>query len=185
MLNKTRNKGFELKGEDIQDDARATVNLGIDLRIDETYVPDMNQRLMIYRRMANALVFHNCQLVFPDFFATGSLRVSDGRIASVQIGGNLNDPQAEVVDCAGDFLGPGFVDIHNHGAAGTDFIDGEVEGLAAALACTKSQPSRRTTPKMKKLPVPGPKMPSYRPMTAPSAAARKPSSRGPRCGAWC
>jgi len=91
--------------------------------------------------MANDLVFHNCQLVFPDFFATGSLRVREGRIESLQIGGNLSDAHAEVVDCGGDFLGPGFVDIHNHGAAGTDFIDGEVEGLAAALAWHQAQGS--------------------------------------------
>ena len=44
----------ELKGEDIEDDARATVNLGVDLRIDEKYVPDMSQRLMLYRKVAAA-----------------------------------------------------------------------------------------------------------------------------------
>jgi transcription-repair coupling factor (superfamily II helicase) len=44
----------ELKGEDIDDDVRATVNLGVDLRIDESYVPDMNQRLMLYRKVAAA-----------------------------------------------------------------------------------------------------------------------------------
>ena len=44
----------ELKGEAIDDDLRATVNLGIDLRIDESYVADMNQRLMLYRKVAAA-----------------------------------------------------------------------------------------------------------------------------------
>jgi transcription-repair coupling factor (superfamily II helicase) len=44
----------ELKGEDLEDDVRATVNLKVDFRLDEQYVPDMNQRLMIYRRMAGA-----------------------------------------------------------------------------------------------------------------------------------
>jgi len=44
----------ELKGEDVEDDVRATVNLGVDLRIDDTYVPDMNQRLMLYRKVAAA-----------------------------------------------------------------------------------------------------------------------------------
>jgi transcription-repair coupling factor (superfamily II helicase) len=44
----------ELKGEDIEDDVRATINLGVDLRIDESYVPDMNQRLMLYRKVAAA-----------------------------------------------------------------------------------------------------------------------------------
>jgi transcription-repair coupling factor (superfamily II helicase) len=44
----------ELKGEEIEDDVRATVNLRVDLRIDDGYVPDMNQRLMLYRRVAAA-----------------------------------------------------------------------------------------------------------------------------------
>ena len=44
----------ELKGEDLEDDVRATVNLKVDFRLDEAFVPDMNQRLMIYRRMAGA-----------------------------------------------------------------------------------------------------------------------------------
>jgi len=42
----------ELKGEEIEDDIRATVNLGIDLKIDDGYIPDMNQRLMVYRKVA-------------------------------------------------------------------------------------------------------------------------------------
>jgi transcription-repair coupling factor (superfamily II helicase) len=44
----------ELKGEDIDDDQRATVNLRINLKIDDAYIPDMNQRLVIYRRIASA-----------------------------------------------------------------------------------------------------------------------------------
>jgi transcription-repair coupling factor (superfamily II helicase) len=44
----------ELKGEDLEDDVRATVNLRVDLRIDAAYVPDMNQRLMLYRKVAAA-----------------------------------------------------------------------------------------------------------------------------------
>jgi transcription-repair coupling factor (superfamily II helicase) len=42
----------ELKGEEIEDEIRATVNLRVDLRIEETYIPDMNQRLTVYRRLA-------------------------------------------------------------------------------------------------------------------------------------
>jgi transcription-repair coupling factor (superfamily II helicase) len=44
----------ELKGEDFDDEVRAAVNLGVDLRIDEGYIADMNQRLAIYRRIAAA-----------------------------------------------------------------------------------------------------------------------------------
>jgi transcription-repair coupling factor (superfamily II helicase) len=42
----------ELKGEEVEDETRATVNLNVDLRIDERYVPEQAQRLMLYRRVA-------------------------------------------------------------------------------------------------------------------------------------
>jgi transcription-repair coupling factor (superfamily II helicase) len=42
----------ELKGEETEDEIRANVNLRVDLRIDDEYIPDMNQRLTVYRRMA-------------------------------------------------------------------------------------------------------------------------------------
>ena len=42
----------ELKGEEVDDEHRANVNMRVDLRIDENYIPDMNQRLTVYRRMA-------------------------------------------------------------------------------------------------------------------------------------
>ena len=44
----------ELKGEEIEDEVRASVNLGIDIRIDDDYVPDMAQRLVVYRKVAAA-----------------------------------------------------------------------------------------------------------------------------------
>jgi transcription-repair coupling factor (superfamily II helicase) len=44
----------ELKGEEIEDEARATVNLRVDLKIDAGYIPEMNQRLTVYRRVAAA-----------------------------------------------------------------------------------------------------------------------------------
>ena len=44
----------ELKGEEIEDTVRAAVNLNVDLKVDERYVPDTNQRLTVYRRVASA-----------------------------------------------------------------------------------------------------------------------------------
>lgn len=44
----------ELKGEELEDDRRAAVNLKLNLKIDEQFIPDMNQRLAAYRRMASA-----------------------------------------------------------------------------------------------------------------------------------
>jgi transcription-repair coupling factor (superfamily II helicase) len=44
----------ELKGEELEDDGRAALNLKVELKIDEAYIPDMNQRLGVYRRIAAA-----------------------------------------------------------------------------------------------------------------------------------
>jgi transcription-repair coupling factor (superfamily II helicase) len=44
----------ELRGEELEEDTRATVNLRIDLKIDAGYIHDMNQRLMVYRKVASA-----------------------------------------------------------------------------------------------------------------------------------
>lgn len=44
----------ELKGEAIGEERRAAVTLGIELRVDEQYVPETNQRLALYRRVASA-----------------------------------------------------------------------------------------------------------------------------------
>ena len=44
----------ELKGEEIDDTVRAAVNLNVDLKIDEGYIPETNQRLIVYRRVASA-----------------------------------------------------------------------------------------------------------------------------------
>jgi transcription-repair coupling factor (superfamily II helicase) len=44
----------ELRGEELEEETRATVNLRIDLKIEPSYIQDMNQRLMVYRKVASA-----------------------------------------------------------------------------------------------------------------------------------
>ena len=44
----------ELQGEEVRDERRARVNLGVDLRIDEDYVTQTDQRLAVYRKIATA-----------------------------------------------------------------------------------------------------------------------------------
>jgi transcription-repair coupling factor (superfamily II helicase) len=56
----------ELKGEEIEDEVRATVNLRVDLKIDEAYVPDMNQRLMVYRKVAASRTERELESVLAD-----------------------------------------------------------------------------------------------------------------------
>ena len=44
----------ELQGEEVRDERRARISLGIDLRIDEGYVTETDQRLAVYRKVATA-----------------------------------------------------------------------------------------------------------------------------------
>ena len=57
----------ELKGEDLDDDRRTTVNLKIDLRVDPDYILDMNQRLSAYRRMASARSMDEIDRLLEEF----------------------------------------------------------------------------------------------------------------------
>jgi transcription-repair coupling factor (superfamily II helicase) len=56
----------ELKGEEVEEDVRATVNLRVDLTIDDAYIPEMNQRLTVYRRVAAARSDKELQVVLDE-----------------------------------------------------------------------------------------------------------------------
>ncbi len=56
----------ELKGEDLEDERRASVNLGVEFRIEEGYLPDTNQRLGIYRQVAQARTDQEIDRVLAD-----------------------------------------------------------------------------------------------------------------------
>ncbi|MBL8152050.1 MAG: transcription-repair coupling factor, partial [Blastocatellia bacterium] len=45
----------ELRGQQIEDEVSANINLGIDVRIPEDYIADMGQRLRTYKRISSAL----------------------------------------------------------------------------------------------------------------------------------
>jgi N-acetylglucosamine-6-phosphate deacetylase len=53
--------------------------------------------------------------------------VSNGRIAAIEKPGSLT--AADSYDCKGKSLFPGFIDIHNHGAAGIDVNEADADGL--------------------------------------------------------
>jgi transcription-repair coupling factor (superfamily II helicase) len=57
----------ELKGEELEDDRRAAVNLKLNLRIDEAFITDMNQRLAAYRRMASVRTVSEVDSLIDEF----------------------------------------------------------------------------------------------------------------------
>jgi N-acetylglucosamine-6-phosphate deacetylase len=73
-----------------------------------------------------AMLFHNGTIILEDaLLEDGYVLVEGGRIQGV--GQGSPGPAAslrETVDLRGDYLAPGFVDLHVHGGAGADFMDG-------------------------------------------------------------
>ncbi len=74
----------------------------------------------------NALEIKGAKVFVGDTFEEKSLFMQDGRI----IGGPIEGP-CDVIDAAGCYAVPGFVDVHSHGAMGYDFCDGTHEAIDA------------------------------------------------------
>ena len=82
------------------------------------------------------LVFLNGQLVLPDrTLASGMLLVKAGVILYAGPPKLRVPQQTLIVDAQGGILAPGFVDIHQHGGAGADYMDGTPEAVRTALLC--------------------------------------------------
>jgi N-acetylglucosamine-6-phosphate deacetylase len=70
------------------------------------------------------LLFHNGTLILPDgLLPDGAVETVGGRIVAVHATPPAST-DAERIDLQGGFLSPGFVDLHVHGGAGADFMDG-------------------------------------------------------------
>ncbi len=80
--------------------------------------------------MSKNLVFVG-DLVLPDrILPDGALVCLDGRIIEICPAEQARS-DCELVDCSGRFVSPGFVDIHVHGGAGADYMDGDVDAVVA------------------------------------------------------
>lgn len=76
--------------------------------------------------------FVNAVLVLPDhLLPNGWLLVRGGRI--VQFGTGAAPTAMETVDCAGQYLSPGFIDVHCHGGGGGSFADLDLDSHVKAM----------------------------------------------------
>ncbi|MFC5471436.1 N-acetylglucosamine-6-phosphate deacetylase [Cohnella suwonensis] len=74
----------------------------------------------------------NARIVTPGgIVENGTLLVKDGLIADIGVNVDSSADQAgiETIDAAGQWLIPGFIDVHVHGGAGHDFMDAEAIGI--------------------------------------------------------
>ena len=86
----------------------------------------------------SALLLHNATLYTPrERLEHAWLLAQDGRITSLGQGEPPTVPTATRIDCTGQILAPGFVDLHTHGAGGADLMDathGTIRTIARAHA---------------------------------------------------
>jgi N-acetylglucosamine-6-phosphate deacetylase len=81
-------------------------------------------------------------VVLPDGIAeNATIRCEAGRISHVEETVDQH-PSDEIFDYRGHYISPGFVDIHVHGAAGADYMDGT---MAAARAVNVAHARHGTT----------------------------------------
>jgi len=75
------------------------------------------------------LKLYNGQIITPGkIMDGGTLLIADGRIEAVSEG-NIDVPDATVIDVRGKYISPGFIDIHVHGGGGHDFMDNTTEAF--------------------------------------------------------
>lgn len=73
------------------------------------------------------LVLKNGRLVLEDKIICGSIVLENGKIKEI-VEGN-KELEGKVVDLKNNYVVPGFVDVHIHGADGVDVMDNSVEAL--------------------------------------------------------
>ena len=79
------------------------------------------------------LVLLNGTAILPDGQIENAMVVCQGGvITSVGPARGKLPAGAEVIDAKGGYISPGYVDIHVHGGAGADFMDGTVEAVRTA-----------------------------------------------------
>lgn len=77
---------------------------------------------------------YNGRIVTPaKVIPNGSILIRGNKIVGVQEG-NIEAAGAEEWDAHGNYVMPGFIDIHVHGGGGHDFMDGEEEGFEKIAA---------------------------------------------------
>ena len=73
------------------------------------------------------MIFSNGRLILPDGVREGwDLIITGGRISQIAPTGSV---RGEQIDLNGNYLAPGFIDLHVHGAVGRDTMEGSREAF--------------------------------------------------------
>lgn len=72
------------------------------------------------------MLIKNCNIIYLDKIETGSLLIENGRIKEIN---PLYYSGEDILDANGQYVSPGFIDVHIHGAGGCDTMDGTIESI--------------------------------------------------------
>lgn len=76
----------------------------------------------------------NGTVVLPDRLVSDGIVCCDGPVITY-VGDRKSVPDdVQIVDANGGFIAPGFIDMHVHGGAGADFMDGTLDAVTTACA---------------------------------------------------
>ena len=79
------------------------------------------------------LLFTHITAILPECLVEDAAVLCEhGRIVSISTVKPEGSADAQIVDGHGGYLSPGFIDIHVHGGAGADFMDGTAEAVRVA-----------------------------------------------------
>ena len=102
----------------------------LDLSGRMAFEADENRESLCGQHLMSTLHFTGGTLILADrLLEGGSVTVVDARITAVHSRNSPVPPDAEVIDLQGGYLSPGFVDLHVHGGAGADFMDGTADAF--------------------------------------------------------
>jgi len=78
-----------------------------------------------------SILFRNIKLITPYRILHGyGVVVDEGKITNIDSEKNINTESInKIIDGKGQYLSPGFIDIHNHGNSGCDFMDAAEETI--------------------------------------------------------
>ncbi|SOD13301.1 N-acetylglucosamine-6-phosphate deacetylase [Pedobacter xixiisoli] len=92
--------------------------------------------------MTNYTKIYNANIITPSgFLKDGTLIIADGKIAEITTK-NVAVDNALEIDAKGQYVSPGFIDMHVHGGGGHDFMDNTLE---AFLTIAKTHAKYGTT----------------------------------------
>ena len=81
--------------------------------------------------MSKKAIIHGKVLTPYRLFDDATVLIEDGKVIAVERGEICTD-SCEIIDAAGQYVAPGFIDIHVHGGGGHDFMDGSIEAFIGA-----------------------------------------------------